>query len=471
MNVILIIIDTLRPDHLGCYKDIYPQARGAHTPCLDRLARESMRFVRAHPESLPTLPARRAFHTGQRVWPFHQHQNYKGDFVGAPGWGPIPEGQDTLAELLKEAGYRTGFITDTYHQFKPSKNFHRGFQEWHWIRGQETDPYRAGPHVPDEVVLAHIAKAYRGNRNLLERHRQYLTNVAARRSEEDYFPARVFRAAADWLDRNRDAERFFLVVDSFDPHEPWDPPRCYRTIYDASEGDVADVIWANYGKSDVYAPAELSRMRANYAGEVSLVDRWLGHFLEAFRTTGRERDTLLILASDHGHYLGDHGLSGKMGYPMTREVADVVLLLRHPEGLQAGQTCGDLVSHVDVSATVLDAAGVRPKQPLHGHSLLPLVRRERGGFPSRDHLLVGWGPFVLVRSDHWWYNATLWGEEPLLFDLHADPRLDRNVAAQHPNIIAEMKRLALDECRNEYPDFLRQMADAALPGCTPLGKW
>ena len=107
MNVILVIIDSLRTDHMGCYADAYENGGQAATPHLDRLAAESLRFTRAAPESLPTLPTRRAIHTGQRVWPFCLSNNqYRGDFVGAPGWGPNNEDQDTLAEQHSEADYR-----------------------------------------------------------------------------------------------------------------------------------------------------------------------------------------------------------------------------------------------------------------------------------------------------------------------------------------------------------------------------
>ncbi len=189
MNVILVILDSLRMDHMGCCADCYPEPSGAKTPNLDRLAAESLRFRKAAPESLPTLPMRRAVHTGQRVWPYWVHRSYKGDFKGAPGWGPMQEEQDSVAELLRNADYRTGFVTDTYHQFKASKNFHRGFDEWHWIRGQESDPYRSGPTISDERVLRHIPKSLlrrrrkKSNAHFIERHRQYLMNVAERKSD------------------------------------------------------------------------------------------------------------------------------------------------------------------------------------------------------------------------------------------------------------------------------------------------
>ena len=91
---------------------------------------------------MPTLCARRTLYTGLRTYPFHNgdFRHIKGDFVGiAPGWGPIPEDQHTMAEICEQNGFRTGLISDLYHQFKPSKNFWRGFHQWSFIRGQEAD--------------------------------------------------------------------------------------------------------------------------------------------------------------------------------------------------------------------------------------------------------------------------------------------------------------------------------------------
>lgn len=467
MNVILVIIDSLRMDHIGCYADEYPSGGRARTPNLDRLGAESLRFTRAAPESLPTLPCRRALHTGRRVWPFRYWFQPKGDFVGAPGWGPIEEEADTLAELLSAAGYSTAFITDTYHQFKPGKNFHRGFQQWEWIRGQERDPWRTGPRVPEEQVLRHIPPSMRGIERYVKLHHIYLQNVAGRRTEEDYFCAQVFRKAADWLHQNQEAEKFFLVVDSFDPHEPWDPPEHYRRMYDPSGDEVADVTWALYGTKRGYTPRELRRMQANYAGEATMVDRWFGHFYDAFLDSGRARDTLFILTTDHGHYLGDQGLTGKMGYPLIREVLDVPVFLRDPKGRRRGRAARDLVMHHDVAATILAACRVKPKQRLDGRNLLPALD---GRAVGRDHTLTGWGPYVGVRTGRWYYNSTLWGHAPLLFDTTKDPLYTHNVAARNPDIVRRMHALVKADGGGDYPPRLKEMAESALPGCTPLEK-
>ncbi|UCG64742.1 MAG: sulfatase-like hydrolase/transferase, partial [Deltaproteobacteria bacterium] len=146
MNVILIVLDSLRADHVGCYGNTWIK-----TPNLDAFAEESALFERCFPESLPTVPARRAIVTGNRLFPFREWQPdpRKGKAFAVPGWEPLRDTDTTLSEILLEAGYRTAFITDTFHVFKPSMNFHRGFDEWRWVRGQEGDPYSSARHPKD----------------------------------------------------------------------------------------------------------------------------------------------------------------------------------------------------------------------------------------------------------------------------------------------------------------------------------
>src|SRR5215217_6660870 len=134
MNVILVILDSLRKDHVG----IYGNDR-VRTPSLDALAGQSLRFTRAYPESIPTLCARRAIHTGLRTWPFRNWNPPEGETFMPAGWQAIPEEQTTLSEILQEADYNTILHSDTQHLFKASYSFQRGFKVFDWIRGQERD--------------------------------------------------------------------------------------------------------------------------------------------------------------------------------------------------------------------------------------------------------------------------------------------------------------------------------------------
>jgi len=462
VNIVLVILDTLRQDHVGAYGNDW-----IVTPHLDAFAAEATVFTRCYPESLPTLPVRRALHTGLRTYPFRGHRDYKGDFSGAPGWGPIPEEQTTVAELLSARGYRTAFITDCYHQFKPSKNFHRGFDQWTWVRGQESDRYLTGPVVSDEVVARHIPEGLKGRQRLWEFLRRYLTNNAYRVNESDYYPARVFTEAARWITDNHDAERFFLVVDSFDPHEPWDPPVYYRRLYDPDE-DCVDVIQSLYGPwKGVLSERELKRLQANYAGEVTMVDRWFGHFMEALRRSGRLEETIVAVISDHGHNLGhdpgDKGLVSKQGHPMTHAVADLVMMVRHPEGEAAGTTSDVLCYNHDLTATLLALAGEEPEGEIDGVNLWPAVTGKVQRV--RDYVTVTWGPLITVIDDEWWYNDNLWNEGPLLYRVAEDPYLEHNVAKEHPEVCRRMLQRAIDDAGGEIPDMLEAYKERF--GCTP----
>lgn len=462
MNIVLVILDSLRQDHMGAYGNDWIK-----TPHLDAFARESVLFTRCYPESLPTLPVRRALHTGLRTFPYRRHGDLKGDFSGAPGWGPIPEAQDTLAEILGKEGYRSGFITDTYHQFKPSKNFHRGFDEWVWVRGQEADPYRSGPEVPDSVVARHMPCPPEQNPGLARFLRTYLRNNTYRHTERDYYPARVFTEAARWLWDNRDAARMFLVVDSFDPHEPWDPPDYYRRMYDREE-DGVDVIQSLYGPWEGrLSPRELKRLQANYAGEVTMVDRWFGHLVETLRSTGRLEDSVVAVISDHGHNIGhepgDKGLVSKQGHPMTHAVADLVMMIRHPAGQGSGSVCDGLCYNLDLTATLLALVGVTPWTPIDGIDLWPIAVE---GKPARPYVTIGWGPLVTVITDRWWYNASIWGEGELLYDVRQDPDLTTSLATERPDVCSELLGLAVTDAGGSIPEDFVRYHDK--PGCTPF---
>src|SRR5918993_2434094 len=214
MNVVLVILDSLRKDRVGAYGNDWIK-----TPTLDALAEESILFTRSYPEAMPTIPARRAIHTGMRTWPTRPPYF---------GWTPIPWRQNTLAEILEEEGYSTFFVTDTYVQFQ--MNFGRGFNAYRKIRGQERDAYMDPSGVSEEEMRRRYIILGEGKKA-----RQYLANVRGRKREEDWFAPKVFLGAIDMLEEAvRRTEPFFLVADCYDPHEPWDPPEKYVGLYDES---------------------------------------------------------------------------------------------------------------------------------------------------------------------------------------------------------------------------------------------
>jgi len=456
VNAILIFSDTLRADFLGCYGNNW-----IHTPYTDRFAQDAIVFEQACCGSFPTVPCRNDVFTGR--WTF----TYK-------PWAPLGADEIVLAEVLNEAGYLTALFVDTPHPFAPGFNYQRGFQAWELIRGQEWDPWKT---APAEVVLPCNPDKLRGGERVV---RQYLRNVAWRRSEEDYFPARTMRAATTWLEENH-GQPFFLYVDTFDPHEPWDPPAHYLARYEPDGYEGEEVIYPCYDRwADFVTEAELQHCRHLYAGEVSLVDRWIGFLLERVEDLGLLDETVIIITSDHGFYLGEHGYIGKsiirglqhQPLPLYPEVFRVPLIVRLPGGRGARRSQA-LAQPVDFMPTILELLEVPVPETVQGKSLVPVFEGRDDLRPFAVSSPTLSGPHVKVphptnratiATDEW---ALIFGAqlekvtdgemtkmadgvrreitllegsaEPELYHLPPDPWCTRNVLTQHKDVARRLQ--------------------------------
>lgn len=357
MNFVVIVSDTFRRDHLGCYGNPW-----IHTPRLDRLAAESVVFDRAYTASFPTVPNRRDVLTGRYTFTYSD-------------WAPLPSDEVVLAEVMSRAGYSTMMIADTPHILQRGFNYSRGFAGWEWIRGQENDQWRTSPRDP---ALPCAPEKLRLPETTVK---QYLRNVSDRRGEEDYFAPRTCARAARWLEENRNEGPFLLYVDTFDPHEPWDPPQWYVDLYDPSyQGE--EVIYPLYAPCDFLSESELKHVRALYAGEVTMVDRWVGRLLDRIDDLGLRDDTVVIFTTDHGFYHGEHGLMGKSllsgGFystvPLYEEVARIPLMVRLP--WQKPGRRDAYAQPPDLMPTILHLAGVDIPDSVQGRSLVPVLQGE-----------------------------------------------------------------------------------------------
>jgi arylsulfatase A-like enzyme len=440
LNVIVVILDSLRKDHVGAYGNTWIE-----TPNLDALARESLRFTRAYPESLPTICARRAIHTGMRTFPFKDRPAQQRDLFPY-GWLPIPEWQPTLAETLKNKNYWTTLVTDTYHQF--SMNFDRGFEVYGKIRGQESDDYRDAASVPEEAMQQYLAIS-KWNK---KRTRQYLANTVGRKSEEDWFAPKVFLRASELLDEDSRKEPFFMVVDCFDPHEPWDLPDKYVDLYD-SESYEGPRPWSpEYRADDYLTNRQLKRMQALYSAEVTMADRWLGDFLEKAHDLGVMQNTLFVLISDHGIALGEHGITGKVPYALYPELTNITFFVRHPEGKLAGETSDYYASTHDVAPTVLGFLGIEPQKPMEGHDLSVLFKGEEPA--ERQHFTLGYHDYVWARDESYALIARNDGSETSLYDLTSDPAMNENLAEGHPEMTKSMfEGYVLEDAGGSLPTY------------------
>ncbi|MCM8816884.1 MAG: sulfatase [Candidatus Omnitrophica bacterium] len=462
MNIALVVFDSLRKDCVGVYGK--PFWGKVNTPHFDRFAEESIIFTSAFPESLPTLPARRALYTGRRVYPFFNGDfKLKGDFVGAAGWGPIPEDQPTVSEILQKAGYRTALISDVYHMFKPSKNFWRGFDQWTFLRGQETDPARSGPQLTQKEIDYWLPKELQ-NESSIRFIQQCIMNMHDRWQEEEFFAPRVFREASRWLTQNQDAERFFLVVESFDPHEPWLVPPYYRKMYLNEDGP--EQIKSGYSQQQI-GDYLLKRTQANYSGEVTMCDRWFGYFLETMRVMGLLENTMIIFTSDHGHSIGDNGYMGKRGYPSMPEVYEIPLMIRMPGAKHKGKISHIFVQHHDIAAQILESAGIKNMPDLDGK---PFLIEALKNSEIRDHVTVGWGANPTVITRDWWLNFKMDMTGILLYKRKKKDAFKKNFAPVYPEIVKKLIDIALKDAGGSFPQWLVELAKKQqdAPGCSDL---
>lgn len=432
MNVIVVILDSLRRDHVGAYGN-----RRIHTPSIDELARSSTRFTEARPEAMPTVQVRRCVHTGERSFPTRRWHPHKGDRVRMPGWEPIPEEQVTLAEMLSAAGYYTALITDTPHLFKPSMNFHRGFDTWSFVRGQQGDRFRPGQPSSDPQLLRYLAALPPGS-SRAEALAQYAAGRGARNREQDYQAPKVFREAISWLRDATQLQPFLMVVDSYDPHEPWDPPAHYIRRYDEPDFRGPEPITPEYGPADYLTSRQRRRMHALYSAEVTLADAWLGRFLDAVDRRGLLDNSLVVFLSDHGVLLGEHGLVGK---PVTSslwpEITDIPLIMRHPERRRS-RVDDRLVSTHDIVPTIVGTLGIAPSRPLGGIDLSPVLTGDGSGVRRRTHLTMGYGPNAQILRGRWALTTTADGASRQLYDVRDDPGFTTDVSGRHPGVVRDL---------------------------------
>ena len=435
MNIIHIISDTFRRDNLAIY------GGKGYTPSLNAFAEKCVVFDKAYVCSYPTVPIRGDLVTGQ---------------VGIcrRGWEPLERNVPVIANALTDAGVVSMMIADTPHHINNGFFYNRGFTGWKWIRGQEGDCLETHPYdYESQEALQYRAYTRTHPSRLPSGLGNHLKNTAFRQTEADTFVAQTMQTACDWLERNYQHENFYLMVDTFDPHEPWDAPEWYLKRFDSSDYDGPEPIYPPYGPNLMNA-RETERLNALYRAEASLVDNWIGQFLRKIDYMGLMENTMVIFMADHGFLLGEHGLLAK-NLSMYEEIIHIPLLVYHPD--VAPRHTNALTSIADIPATVIDVFGAERGGQVEGNSLLPAIVGDTD--TGREYAVThgawvgGWSPdggspHGNITDGTWSLLLENQGGPEHLFHLPSDPEQMQN---RFESDTAEARRLY-----QAFLDFLAQ---------------
>jgi arylsulfatase A-like enzyme len=422
-NLLLIVVDTLRADHLSCYG--YQRRT---SPRIDRFAAEGTRFVDAIVQKPKTSPSMASILTG--TYP-HTH-----GLIDCKSW--LPDEALTLPEILAERGWQTAAVVSNAN-LSPTFNFDQGFET----------------HV-------HIDKKAGGHE-----------------------ATRVNAVALEWLEENHERP-FFLYVHYMEPHARYSPPPPYRDRFVGDElwgehrglrppigrdrlGTIhrRDAIEGGSRDLDLYV--------ARYDGEIASVDEQIGRLLDRLRELGLEDTTLVAFTSDHGESLTEHAVYFDHGQFAYENNLRVPLILRYPPAIPVGHVEETVVQSIDLAPTLLDLLGVPPPREIEGRSLLPLML---GGAPARPGVAYAEAGYVkgklitAIRTREWKLIFNPRGAHPAsdafhpavllhplrlktlwraahggpgswrrweLFHLPSDPDEETDLASERPEVLAELQ--------------------------------
>lgn len=427
-NILLIMTDQQRWDALGCVTD------WMQTPNMDRIANEAVRFSQCITNSPVCIPTRRSMATGHYchntgIW-------YNGNTTldpEAPTW----------MRAIRDAGYRTSLFGKTHLNAAEDGDLRK---VEHKLRSQGIDDIdeTVGPRACARTLSNMTAEwdrqghwdAYRADYD------ERFSNVphVVRPSTlpiELYYDTYVGRKSRAYLEQYDRDQPWLCWVSFGGPHEPWDTPEPYASMYDPSTmPDAIGFAESNGGRPrgrldgliderPDLSDEEIAAMRANYAGNVTLIDEQIGGLFEAIEKRGEWDNTVVVLVSDHGEMNGDYGLIYKSNF--MNSAARVPMLWRGP-GIDGGRVCDAPVEWFDVGPTLAEYAGAELDYKQFAKPLQPCLNDANKRV--RDEALCELNYEVMLTDEKWKMAVNHEGEPYLLFDLEEDPGESNNLAGQ-----------------------------------------
>jgi arylsulfatase len=427
-NLLLFMTDQQRWDALGC------SGGWVDTPTIDALAARGVRFANAYTNAPVCIPARVSLALGR--YP-HEH----GVVQNKPY--TLPPTRPTWMRAIRDAGYSTSVFGKIH--LHPNRGDLRERQDLVRAYGFDHVDEIAGPrasmasrsNLTDLWSAAGVLEAYKADLKERNSTKPWLTRPSP--LPLDLYPdVYVGHAAASYLRTLRGREPWFCMVSFSGPHEPWDAPEPYASRYDPSQmpAPVEPVEYRHKrprGHLDsilatrrvAFEPGDISRLRANYAGNVSLIDDQIGEVIRAVEEGDQLDRTVVVFVSDHGEMNGDYGLLYKGNF--LNGASRIPFIVSHPaHEWTAGAIAETPVELIDVGATLAELAGATLPKRSSARSVLPvLVDPSR---VIRDIALVEHQGEAMAASPYWKLGVNSSGDPYLLFNLLDDPSERRNLA-------------------------------------------
>ncbi len=373
MRAIMIMFDSLRRDLLSVSGGPIP------TPNFERLAAHAVTFDNCYVGSLPCIPARRELHTGRYNF-LHR------------SWGPIEPFDDSMPEILKNNGIHSHLSTDHYHYLQDGGATYTGrYSTWECFRGQENDPWGAdlaptgGAYPPNFYHPERISSASAEHRKHSGWQNMYNREKI---SGEETTPLHLtFDSGLDFLEKNGDYDSWFLQIEAFDPHEPFNSPDCIMERFlDPDEYKSPDwPLYSPVGKNET--AQEIDTMRRKYFALTSYCDDQLGRILDMMDGKNMWDDTMLIVNTDHGFLLSEHDWWGKGPMPDYNELVHTPLFIWDPRCGLTGERRNSLVQTIDLAPTILDYFGIDIPKDMLGKPLRDTVACD---MPVHEYALFGY---------------------------------------------------------------------------------
>ncbi len=411
-NVLLVVLDTARADYFSGYGHKQPTS-----PHIDRLATGGVRFTRAFATDFWTLPTHASLFTGL----------YPGEAGATAETNHLPDRVATIAERLRGEGYATGAVVGNAWISK-ERGFGQGFTDYAEMWRKENRP-------TGDAAASH------GEQPIVER-------------------------AVAWIKQQRGAAQspFFLFVNFNVAHLPYNPPREVRERFATQPWPPAAVgrlmriagMWPHLAGRLELSETDFRIMRDLYAGEISRADSYVGQLIDTLTDQSLLDDTLVIVTSDHGENIGDHGMIDHL-LSMHETTLHIPLVIHYPRRFAAGTTNHQLVSLVDIMPTILDVCGVLDESEQRRVEMTSLCREDRlrrlfvvaenerpvngvnllkRNYPEFDTATID-NPMRAIRTQR---HKLIWdvGRKVQLFDLEADPGELQDLSVSHPKIREEL---------------------------------